>query len=262
MRRVVLVAALALGCSGQGPVSEEALRIECGVDTVLLGQAFPITVVRTWSKARTPPDWSEKTLAPLDVRLVETIRREDDRRVEETRRYQAYAFAPGTIESPLGLRVKAALDPEEPGPPELPGEESSSTQWIWLPAILALVAVLLVSRRRKPSAAPVETPVVEPVGPEVEALRRLAALRARSPEGREEVQAFHLEATRLLRRFLFERFGVHSEVRTSEELYAAHGALRSPLRHCDLVLFARHDPGADERDSMLDSIERFVRESA
>ena len=76
------------------------------------------------------------------------------------------------------------------------------------------------------------------------------------------MQAFHLEATRLLRRFLFERFGVHSEVRTSEELYAAHGALRSPLRHCDLVLFARHDPGADERDSMLDSIERFVRESA
>jgi hypothetical protein len=262
VRRFVLLAALAFGCSGDGAIPEEALRIECGVDTVLLGQAFPLTVVRTWSKARTPPAWSEETLAPLEVRLVETTRREDGRRVEETRRYQAYAFEAGALETPVAVSVGTVVDPARPGPPELPDAERSSTPWIWLPAICAVVAVLLVSLRRRPVAAPVGAPAPEPAGPEVEALRRIAALRARSPKGRDEVQEFHLDATRVVRRFLFERFGVHSEVRTSEELFARHATLRSPLRHCDLVLFARHDPGADERNSMLDGIERFVRESA
>ena len=264
--RVVFVALLVLaaGCSRQPPIPDRPLLVSAGVETVLLGQAFPLTVVRTWSKARTPLEWSDRTLAPLAVKLIEASRREDGQRVEETRRYRAYAFRPGEWTEPVALRVEAALDPERPGDPELPTAPPDAARWPWVLAGMVLVAVLLLRRRRRrPEVVPVTAPAPEaPPGPHLRALERIEALRARRPDGREQIQAFYVEATGLLRDYIGERFGESTEIETSEELIASHPDLRAPLRHCDLVKFARHVPSDAERERMLDEAATFVRGSA
>ncbi len=195
--------------------------------------------------------------------MIETSRREDGQRIEETRRYRAYAFRPGEWSEPVALRVETTLDPERPGDPELPGRPPTAARWPWLLAGIVLLAALLLKRRRRTEVAPVVAPDPEaPPGPHVRALDRIEALRADRPEGREQVQAFYVEATNLVRDYVGERFAESAGIETSEELVARHPELRATLRHCDLVKFARHAPDNTERERMLDEAAAFVRGSA
>ena len=121
-----LLAAVA-ACRDGAPIGDAPLSITAAVREVPLGTAFPLEVLRTWS-AGPAPDWSDETLAPLYVRLVETSRRESEGRVEETRRYEAYAFALADLAEPVELRETRALDPTAPGPAELPAAPASMGQ--------------------------------------------------------------------------------------------------------------------------------------
>ncbi|MHC4933335.1 MAG: hypothetical protein ACYTGV_14215 [Planctomycetota bacterium] len=241
LRFVLLCVLLAAACGDREPLSDRPLRVTAGREEVGFGEGFPLAVVRTWGKDESPAEWTEDLLAPLSVRLVETARREDERRIEETRHYVAYAFTLGSLALPVSgspLTVKPALDPDAPGPAELPREPfPAPTPWyLWpLGGLLALVLLtLLVRRRRGRPPTPVALPREEaPQGPHLRALDRIERLRTVHPQSHEEFQAYFLEMSGLLRRYV-----------------------------CDLVKFARERPAAPEREGMLDRAEYYVRETA
>ena len=269
-RRFLLpVLALVAACGAGTPIPDVPLQITAGASEVELGKAFPLTVVRTWRRGQTPADWNDEALAPLEVRLLQTARREDERRVEETRRYVGYAFSLADVRVPgLELRVKPALDPATPGPAELPGEPLPEPYpwptWAAVGAALLAAFVLLLSRRqRTPAAVAAPAPASErpPPGPHELALERLARLRRQQPRGHEEIQAYYVEASGLLRDYVGERFAVQADVMTTEELVEREAPLARVLPDCDLVKFARHAPTASEREQLLDRAERFVRET-
>ncbi len=309
----LLVLAPSAACGGgspRPPIPDEelSLRIHAEAGEVELGRAFPLTVVRVWAKDLEPEPWRDELLAPLVVRPVEATRREDGRRVEETRRFQAYAFhrervvvpAPSFRARPEGggperVATGAALDiPVAPalpagtaGEPELPGEPLPEPTvepfpWVRWSARAGLLLVALVlggairSRMRRARAlqegpAPLAPPV-PPVLPHVRALERLQRLRALEPQGSGEIEAYHVEASALLRDYLEERFAIRSRERTTQELLAApettraaqalpRSLLSQALSHCDLVKFARHPSGAPDRARLVEAAERFVVET-
>jgi len=267
-RSLLLALALAAACADETPIPDAQLRLSAGTAEVELGKGFPLTVVRTWRRGQTPAVWDDEALAPLEVRLLETTRREDDRRVEETRRYRGYAFSLTDVRLPgLELSVKHALDPASPGPAELPGEPLAepSSRWPWAAVGAALLAafVLLLRRRRPPPAVALPAPssAPPPPGPHVRALERLARLRRQQPQGRDEVSSYYVEASGLVRDYVAERFAVSADVMTTEQLIELQAPLARVLPDCDLVKFARHAPGPAEREQLLDRAETFVRET-
>jgi hypothetical protein len=290
---------LASACADGPPIPEEdlLLRVETDVADVQLGQAFPLTVVRVWSKDLEPQEWSDEALAPLVVRLEGATRREDDERFEETRRYRGYAFALGEISvpapsfaahprgggaervataEPLQLGVRGALDPEAPGPPELPGGPLSE-RFPWIPWSAALVlalaaaAVGLRTSRRRPTAVPSLPPPPRDNSHE-RALQRLRTLGGQRPERPDDIRAFHVEAAAVVRDYLEERFALGARELTSEEFVVAsrvidvlgaehRGLVVQVFAQCDLVKFARHAPRAPDRERLLEAATRLVLET-
>ena len=101
------------------------------------------------------------------------------------------------------------------------------------------------------------------------ALDRILALRGQSPERRPELQAWYLEASRLVRDYVGERWGLATAEWTTEECLSADPIARLPqgpdleaiLVHCDVVKFGRHRPSPIRRTEMLDQAETFIRET-
>jgi hypothetical protein len=200
------------------------IRVES--DEVEFGVAFMIFVEADEEA------WSEAMLAPLVVRLVESD--------GKTRRYQCYAFTLDDITLPGGLtlRVRPALDPQEPGPPELPGPPmevpTSSFPW-WLGGLALLFALAWFLRRPRPAPPP------PPVDPLKRALERLETLRAQGPGIEEE----HIETAALIREYLEARFAVPAETMTTEQILDAlhaSGTLEELLNACDVVKFSGRRP--------------------
>jgi hypothetical protein len=285
--RLLLCLALAAACGERAPIPAEdlALRVTAGATDVELGRAFPLTVVRVWNRELTPSVWRDDLLAPLALELIEVSQRDDGARVEETRRFDAYAFMSGDLTvpapsfrarpraggaervvegEPLAFKVRSALDPANPGPVELPGGPVRPPfPWLrWSAGLAAaLVALVLFLRRARPAPpgpAPVEAP--PPPGPHERALERLAALRGRASG---DAEPFYVEAADIMREYLGARFRLRAAEMTSEELVAAlpHGQLETFLRICDLVKFAGARPGPAARASALDQAEAIVRET-
>ncbi|MBI1852209.1 MAG: hypothetical protein HYR85_17855 [Planctomycetes bacterium] len=303
MRRVraaLLAATLAPGCGGGSPIRDEeiAIHVSAGASEVELGKAFPLTVVRVWSTDLVPDEWSDRALAPLQVRLESTTRREDARHVEETLRFAGYAFSldeivvakPTFSATPknggpartaaaddIHVRVKPALARETPGPAELPGEPLPEPfPWLRWPATgaAALIALALVWWRLGRRAAESTMAAKEPTPPpHVRAQQRLLRLRESEPRTPAEIEAYTIEASNLVRDYIEERFAVRAPEMTTEEFLASataaraleseHRALLSEfLAHCDLVKFARYTPTAADRAQLVASAERFLRETS
>ena len=108
--------ALLAACTRHDPIAAEelALRVAlpAGLERVPFGQSFPLEVMRVWEKDLVPGEWDDRALAPLVVRLEEVTLREDDVRVEERRRYRAYAFLRGSISEVLPRLVPGARTPD------------------------------------------------------------------------------------------------------------------------------------------------------
>lgn len=275
MRRSLALLLLA-GCGVGAPIPETDLLLDVtpGAFDVELGKPFPLTVTRVWKKDLVPLEWSDKALAPLAVKLVEEVRRDDGTRVEETRRYEAHVFSLADIvirglklaaqpkdggaerkvsATGFRIRVRRALDPESPGPPELPGEPPPRRGWMWGGAgALAVAAFLFLAlRRRKPK---LPTPPPEAPRPPSPPAHERALLRLQ--------RASLAEAADIVREYLAEAKGIRALERTTEELLAALPALAGVLRPADLVKFAAHEPTEAERASVVASAEAFVREAA
>jgi hypothetical protein len=276
---VALPAAVALvaGCGAATPIPETDLlfSVTPGATEVELGKAFPLTVVRVWKKDLVPEAWTEKALAPLAVKLEEETRRDDGARVEETRRYLAHAFSlkdivvrglklvakpgdggPERKVSATGfrIRVRPALDPGNPGPPELPGEPPPSRDWVWggAGALAIAFALFLALRRKRPQPAPAPPAVAPPPppAPHERALRRL-----------EECKTVE-EAADIVREYVAEAMGVRALEMTSEQLLVAIPALAAILGPADLAKFAAQPPTAAGRAAVLAAAEAFVRDAA
>jgi hypothetical protein len=285
IRLSVSLLLVAASCGGPPiPAVDLLLRVTPGAEEVELGRGFPLTVVRVWKKDLAPAEWNDRALRPLAARLLGVSRREDKERVEETRRYRCHAFTLDdvriaavklvarprdggpevvAVDGPLRVRVRRALDPLAPGPPELPGDpvaEPFPRIPFALAAVAAAVALLWVSRRnrrRAPLAAPAAAP---PDPPHLRALARLREIRERGADP--------AAASAVVRDYLAERFDVRAAERTTEELLdapplAAHrDALAAVLVPCDLVKFAGARPSPPERARLLDAAEAFVEGSA
>ncbi len=251
---------LLAACGRAEPIPAEPLLIRAttGAVDVPSGAAFPLTVVRVWQKDLDEPKWSDDILAPLVVRPVSTERREDALRIEETRRFRAYAFGSGEIRTaplrieatprggttphvataePVVVRVTSALVPGAAGPVELPpGPLRERSPWgaVALGAAVFVAATYryVTSRRRRHTAAAFvrntapAAPAPPPVPPHVVAAERLRAIRERAPGDSAAIAADFVEASSIVRDFIAARFAIHSHEQTSEELLAA--ARRAP----------------------------------
>jgi len=274
--RLACLLALAAGCGEQPPSGEPGIRVEPESREVTLGRAFELRVTRVWEKQHEVTPLRDEQFAPLRVRLRDTVVREDARRVEETRTYDAYAFTPGVVavpgvalawrpkdggpvrerRAPFELRVHPTLDEDAPGDPELPPPATPARPiWPWLAgAALALVALFLaVRRRRRPAPEPEPAPPPRPP-PHETALARLAAV-GDAADAHEQVAA-------ILRAYAAERHGLDAAVRTTEELAVPAPRLAPVLRACDRVKFAGHEPDAAERAEIVAQAERCLTEDS
>ena len=274
---------------------EILLRVTAECEEIELGKAFPLTVIRRFSKELEPDQWSDRQLTPLTVHLKETTRREDGRYIEETRHYVCYAFSLESITLPdfvfkarpagggpervavcdgITLRVLPALDPASPGPAELPGvllSEPVPSRWLLFTClgllILAAASLLWFFSARARRAG--MSHAVPRVAPYMRAMRRLDRLRGQQPATAPEIDAFYVEASALLRDYIGERFALRAPNMTTEEFLGApqtahvlqashHDLLSRFLGCCDQVKFACHAPAATDRARILDEAERFL----
>lgn len=248
--RSLLPAAFSLlaACGGEtlGPGPDLSIAVEVGASEVRPGEGFPLTVVRTWGDHLEPTPFDDRALSPLAVRLESTSRRAGAHRVEETRRYRAYAFSladvavrpakvtarpkdggPDRTATAGGflVRVRPEVDPKSPGEPEGPGEppKRETRRPLWLLATALAVALVLlgyVLARARGRRAGVPVPPAPqgapPPTPAERALARLAAIRSRAPAA-----ADALAVSDALRDYVAERFAFPAHERTSEEIVAA-----------------------------------------
>ncbi|MGD9158073.1 MAG: hypothetical protein PVG39_06680 [Desulfobacteraceae bacterium] len=85
-----------------------------------------------------------------------------------------------------------------------------------------------------------------------------------------EIKQFYLRLSAIVRRYVENRFGLKAPEQTTEEfLTGLNGAgefpdkykplLRDFLKHCDLVKFARFEPGAEDIQKSFDSCKAFIK---
>ncbi len=119
-------------------------------------------------------------------------------------------------------------------------------------------------RRRRPTiAAPAPPP------PDARALKRLTE----ALQWIEQPERFCTTVSEILRTYLEERFGLRAPERTTEEfLFELQNSISLDLKHkqvlgdfltrCDLVKFARAEPGRTELEDLHAAAVRLVEESA
>lgn len=142
--------------------------------------------------------------------------------------------------------------------------------WIWLwvaLGILCLAAALFwyLRSRKKPAESVQSAPVIPP---HVRARRRLqAALDLIS-----QPQPFCIEVSDTVRQYLEQRFDFHAPERTTEEflhelkatnllLPDQKQSLGDFLNICDMVKFAKYEPGPEELRALHQSAVRLVDET-
>ncbi len=142
--------------------------------------------------------------------------------------------------------------------------------WLWA---VCLIAVLLVAalawwlwrRRKRQEPAAVSEP---PVPPHEKAWARLREALALLGEPR----PFCILVSDTIRAYLEERFQLRAPERTTEEFleelqssallgYDQKSALGSFLMQCDLVKFARHEPGRSELETLYHAAVSLVEET-
>jgi hypothetical protein len=145
--------------------------------------------------------------------------------------------------------------------------------WIFAAIVVAMLALAVAARRffrrggETPEAAPPPIPAHEA------ALAALAALRAKGWMESRAFEPFYTELSRIVRRYLEDRFGLRAPERTTEEFMreavkspaltaAQRDSVGSFLEQSDLVKFARHEPAPEDMSSGLAAAERLVRETA
>lgn len=280
------------------PKEELSIRVVTPTKEVEFGKAFPLTITRTWGRDWIPGVWNDPSVENLQLKLEKQSQRENGDQIEEIREFAAYAFGMNELVIPsiifeahrgegslekeakseeLRLTIRSTLPAEDTGVAEVPGDllEQPFPWLFWstiAAAILAVLGMFLWFRRRRAKPTELAKPVAPRIPPLQRALARLAKLRMREVRNEEEVQGFYVEASSLIREYLEESFGLRAPEMTTEEfLNAAQNSqllrieeqslLREFLDHCDLVKFAKLPSKPTDREKLLTSIERFLKEA-
>ncbi|HTS18656.1 MAG TPA: DUF4381 family protein [Verrucomicrobiae bacterium] len=138
--------------------------------------------------------------------------------------------------------------------------------WVWLLLAVVVAAVAFWLWKRKGPGAPAL--VDPPPSPYAVAIRELHRLRDENPP----VEEFYTRLSDIVRRYLEGQMGLRAPERTTEEfLYEVsrdHSLSREHrellgafLQEADLVKFARHQPGAEDRQRALTAAEKFVEDT-
>ena len=155
---------------------------------------------------------------------------------------------------------------EAPGPPlRMP-----VPWWPWAAVgagalLLGFGARWFTRRMRRPRPPPVEVAVPA----HVKALRELQRLRTAPRQSDDQIDAFYVAVSHVLRVYLEDRFGLHAPERTTEEFLLEVEAggplstaqcreLRRFLDQCDLVKFAAARPGESVHVETLAAAEGLV----
>ena len=176
----------------------------------------------------------------------------------------------------LGFEVASVLpegavgDQLRPARPALPALKGPWLQrhWPWLVGALAAAAALgggLFAWLRRSEARARETAFDR-------AAARLDRLRRQGLPDAAGVDAWYVELSDIVRRYIEARFGLRAPERTTEEFLAEAGrsAELSPphrqllsafLERCDRVKFARYSPAAGESEDALAVARRFLEET-
>ncbi len=132
----------------------------------------------------------------------------------------------------------------------------------------ATLGIFYWTRKRRALAA---VPVPPPPAHEI-ALEKIRELIAKDYIGRGLRQEFYFELSLIIRQYLEARFAIRAPEMTTEEFleYLRDAATLAPvhkellrdfLTHCDLVKFARYEPGSPEIDAALASARRLIEET-
>lgn len=149
-----------------------------------------------------------------------------------------------------------------------PIEIANGWDWVWAAlGILALAAILFVAWRlwRKSRSRVAEKPFVPAHVRAKEALQRALELIG-------QPKAFCILVSDTVRLYLEERFAFHAPERTTEEFLRELSAtnllsveqkesLGRFLENCDLVKFAKYEPGENELRELHSSAVRLVEET-
>lgn len=143
--------------------------------------------------------------------------------------------------------------------------------WFIALVVLALAAAAFFLRRwwkNRPRPAPVAPPVPLGPPPHLEALRRLAELRAR--HAKLDAYAVAIDCSDILRTYIEGRFALPIRFQTTREFLGAAQAapelnaeaqtrLGEFLKFFDQLKFARANATADQTLATIDGAEEFVR---
>jgi hypothetical protein len=214
-----------------------------------------------------PPSSGKQAIPPILIEYVD--RREGQREAPEG--LDAYELMTDRLEFEVqSVSSSDATDALKPPLGKLlPRESAPSPGWPWVAlATVALGAAGVLGgraflawrrRARRESAYDV-------------ARARLDRLLARPRPTRELVDAFYVELSSIVRRYLEDRFEMRAPELTTEEFLASVGEssdlsrehqtlLRSFLREADLVKFAGVQPSNEDIERSLDAARRFLEET-
>ena len=175
----------------------------------------------------------------------------------------------------LGFQIASVLPegevPTQLRPARAPLQELEGPwlrrHWPWLAAgavvLAALTGVVVVWLRRAERRAQLTA--------YDRAVARLERLRRTGMPAPSDLDAWYVELSDIVRRYIEERFALRAPEQTTEEflLEAGRSALSGPHREllsaflatCDRVKFARYNPGAEESRQALDEARRFLDET-
>jgi len=172
---------------------------------------------------------------------------------------------------PLSIQVKSVLASDQEEPADIKGPWRIARDW-WLillivaaaMAALAGLVILWLRRRRRRPAAPAEAEVLPSVpaeSPYERALRELEKLIASRLLAEGKVKQYHVILSEIVKRFLGSQHRFDALDRTSREVLAdlsrlgigaeVGGRARAFLEACDLVKFAKHQPGRPDIDTTV-----------
>lgn len=143
--------------------------------------------------------------------------------------------------------------------------------WIGLGALAMGAALGWYLWRRSKGRPIVPKPSAPPVDPEVEALRRLEALKERRLWEKGMEKEYFTELTDILRRYLQRRFGINAMEMTSRQIMdrlrqnpetaSKRGMVRQILDMADFVKFAKVRPLPADNVKALENAFEFVRQT-
>lgn len=214
-----------------------------------------------------PPSSGKQAIPPILIEYVD--RREGQRQAPEG--LDAYELLTDRLEFEVqSVSPSDAKDELKPPLGKLPPRESPrSPSWPWLALVTVAVAAaglfggraFLAWRRRARRESAYDV-----------ARARLERLLGRPRPTGELVDAFYVELSDIVRRYLEDRFELRAPELTTEEFLASVGEspdlsrdhqalLRSFLREADLVKFAGLQPSNDDIERSLDAARRFLEET-